>query len=139
MRFPLRSKTLIQKVLPGALVVVLALPPSVFSQAAEQNHIVSPQALQQRLETASAARQQQIDTLTGFFSSPAAERAMRDGHINPAQVRTAIPTLSDAELASLSKRAAEAQQKFSAGSMSNDELLIVILIVAIVVIVVALH
>jgi hypothetical protein len=139
MRLSLLAKTLIQGVLSGALVVVLAFPPQLFSQAAEQDHIVSSQALQQRLETSSVAREREVNTLTGLLSSPAAERAMRDAHINPVQVRTAIPTLSDQELANLSTRAAEAQQKFSAGSMNNDELLIVILIIAIVIIVVALH
>ena len=139
MRLSLLSKTLIRGVLPGALVVALAFPPDIFSQAAGQDHVVSSQALQQRLETSSAARQHEINMLTGFLSSPSAERAMRDARINSAQVRTAIPTLSDQELANLATRAASAQQKFSARSLSNDELLIIILIIAIVIIVVALH
>lgn len=139
MRRSLISKTLIQGVLPGALVVALAFPAEIFSQAAQPDHIVSSQALQQRLQSSSAARQQQIGTLTGFLSSPAADRAMRDAHINPEQVRTAIPTLSDEELASLAARATDAQQKFSAGMMNNDMLLIVILLVAIIIIVAVVH
>lgn len=137
MRTPSLSRLLIQGVLPGALVLALAFPPDIFSQAAEQDHIVSPQALQQQLEASSAARQRDISTVNNLLSSPAAERAMQDAHINPVQVRTAIPTLSDQELASLARRAADAQQKFSAGSFSNDQLLIVILIVALVIVVVA--
>lgn len=139
MRLSLLSKALIQGVLPGALVVALAFPPDIFAQAAEQDHIVSPQALQQRLETSSATRQQQVETLTGFLSSPAAERAMQNAHINPVQVKTAIPTLSDQELASLATRASDAQQKFSAGLMSNDMLLIFILLIAIIIIVAVVH
>jgi hypothetical protein len=139
MRLSFLSKALIQGVLPGALITVLAFPPDIFSQAAEQDHIVSSQNLQQRLESSSAERQQEINTLTGFISTPVAARALRDAKIDPAQVRTAIPTLSDQELATLAARAANAQQRFSAGSLSNDELLIVILIIAIVIIVVALH
>ncbi|MGC1462485.1 MAG: hypothetical protein WA802_09810 [Terracidiphilus sp.] len=139
MKPSLLSKALIQGVLPSALMVVLAFPTEIFAQAIEQDHIVSPQEMQQRLDSSYAARQREIGTLTALVSSPAAERAIKAAHINPEQVRTAIPTLSDEELANLSTRAADAQQKFSAGSMTNDELLIVILIVAIVVIVVALH
>jgi hypothetical protein len=130
---------LIQGVLPGALVVALAFPPDIFAQTAEPDHIVSSQAMQQRLEASSAARQREITTLTGFLSTPAAERAMRDAHISPVQVRTAIPTLSDEELANLATRAADVQQKFAAGSFSNDQLLIVILIIALVIVVVAVH
>jgi hypothetical protein len=139
MRLQLLSRMLIQGALPGALMVVLAVPPDIVAQAAVDDHIVSSQALQQRLEASSATRQQQIKTLTGFLTTPAAERAMKDAHVNPEQVRTAIPTLSDQELSNLASRAADAQQKFAAGSMTNDELLIIILIIAIVIIVVALH
>jgi hypothetical protein len=139
MRMSLLSRVLIQRVLPGALVLALAIPAGIFAQAAKQDHIVSSQALQQRLEASSAARQKDITTLNGFLSSPAAERAMQDAHINPVQVRTAIPTLSNQELANLATRAADAQQKFSAGSFSNDQLLIIILIIALVIVVVAVH
>ncbi len=139
MRLSQFSKPLIQGVLPAALMVVLAFPAEIFSEAAEPDHVVSSQALQQQLETSSAVRQQQIKTVTGFLSLPGAERAMKDAHIDPVRVKTAVPTLTDQELASLATRATDAQQKFAAGGLTTDELLIVILIVAIVVIVVALR
>jgi len=139
MKMSLLSKRLIQGALPGALVAVLAFPPDILAQAAEPDHLVSPGALQQRLETTSATRQQEIKTVTELLSSPTAERAMKDAHINPEQVLSAIPTLSDQELANLSTRAAEAQQKFAAGALSNNELIIIILIAALVIVVVAVH
>jgi hypothetical protein len=95
--------------------------------------------MQQQLATSATNRQQQIKTLTRFLSTPDAERAMRDAHIDPVQVQTAIPTLSDQELANLATRAADAQQKFSAGSLNNEMLLIVILVIAIVIIVAVLR
>jgi len=64
---------------------------------------------------------------------------MRDAHLNPDQVRTAIPTLSDQELASLSARAADAQQKFSAGMIGANMLVLIIVIVAVIIIVAAIH
>ena len=139
MRLSLLSKRLIQGALPGVLVAALAFPPDIFAQTAQTEHLVSPGALQQQLEANSAVRQQRISTVTALLAAPGADRAMRDAHINPDQVRNAIPTLSDEELASLSARAADAQQKFAAGSMTNEGLLIVILIVAIVIIVIALR
>jgi hypothetical protein len=133
------SRTLIQGVLPGALVVALAFPPDIFAQAAEQDHIVSSQALQKHLETSSAARQRNITTVAGFLSSPMADRAMRDAHVSPVQVQTAIPTLSDEELANLASRAADAQQKFAAGAMSNEMLLLIILVAVVLIIVAVKH
>lgn len=133
------SRFLIQGALPGVLAVVLAVPSDLLAQAAiqDQEHLVSPQAMQQQLQASSATRQHQIESLTGFLSTPAAEHAMKDAKINPEQVRTAIPTLSDQELANLASRAADAQQKFAAGSFSNDQLLIIILIIALVIVVIA--
>ena len=140
MRLHAFSRMLIRGALPGARAFVLAVPPDLVAQTAVDDHIVPPQALQQRLESSAAARQREINTLTGFLSTPAAERAMKDARINPEQVRTAIPTLSDQELANLASRAADAQQKFAAGSFSNDQILILVLIIALVVVViVAVH
>ncbi|MFY9853323.1 MAG: hypothetical protein WAK26_05545 [Terracidiphilus sp.] len=122
-------------VVPVTLFLLLTSPTNLFSQSATEDHIVSPRAMQQQVESSSAKRQKDIATVTGFLASPQAERAMRDAHIDPAQVRTAIPTLSDQELASLSARATDAQQKFAAGALTNDMLLLVILIVAVIIIV----
>lgn len=128
---------LTQSALPGILVCALAFPADIFAQAVQPDHIVSSQAMQQQLEATAAARQRDINTLNNFLTSPTAERAMQNAHINPTQVKTAIPTLSNEELASLATRAADAQMQFAAGSFSNDQLLIVILIIALVIVVVA--
>ncbi len=139
MKLSLLSKRLIQGVLPGVLVAALAFPADIFAQAAEPDHLVSPGALQQKLEANSATRQQEINTVTGFLTSPMAERALKDAHINPEQVRTAIPTLSDEELASVSARAADTQQKFSAGILGTNTLLLIIVILAVIIIVAIVH
>lgn len=128
---------LTQGALPGVLVCALAFPADIFAQAVQYDHLVSPQAMQQQLEATAVARQRDIDTLNNFLSSPTAERAMQNAHINPTQVKSAIPTLSNEELANLATRAADTQMKFAAGSFSNDQLLIIILIIALVIVVVA--
>jgi hypothetical protein len=129
----------LRAVVPAALTLALACPAHLFSQATAENHIVSSQALQQQMVTSSATRQQNIDTVTSFLASPTAERAMRNAIIDPVQVRTAIPTLSDQELASLSARAADTQQKFAAGLLGTTTLLLIIVIVAVIIIVAAIH
>jgi hypothetical protein len=116
----------------AALIALLATS----AHAQQPNrHLVSPDQLQQQVQSASATRQANVDSLTRFLSTPTAEKAMRDARINPVQVRTAIPTLSDQELASLSQRATSAQQAFAAGTLSNNDLLIIILILVVVILV----
>jgi hypothetical protein len=127
-------------VLPGVLVCALAFPQDIFSQAMQQDHVVSSQAMQQKLEDSAAARQRNIETLNSFLSSPTAQRAMQETHITPTQVKTAIPTLSDEELASLASRAADAQMKFAAGSFTDHDLLIIVIVVLIIIVVIlAVH
>jgi len=123
-----------------AILALLAFTPALRAQQTDQSdHLVSPNQLQQQVQSASAARQQNIDTLTQFLSSPTAVKAMKANHIDPAQVKNAIPALSDSELASLSARAAEAQQQFAAGSMSNQTLLIIILVLVAVILIAVIH
>jgi hypothetical protein len=119
--------------------VVLAYPSGILAQSGSEEHIVSSQSLQQKLESSSAARQQQIATLTEFMSTPTANKAMRDAHIDPVQVQKAIPTLSDRDLASLSARASDTQQKFSAGALGIGLLTLIIVIIAVIIIVAIIH
>lgn len=128
---------LTQGALPGVLVCALAFPADIFAKAAQQDHIVSSQAMQQQLEATAAARQRNIETLNNLLSSPTAQRAMQETHITPSQVKTAIPTLSDEELANLATRAADAQMKFAAGNFSDHDLLIIIVVVLIVIVIIA--
>ncbi|HZZ40040.1 MAG TPA: hypothetical protein VFE06_12975 [Acidobacteriaceae bacterium] len=126
--------------MPRAFAAVVLLSfiatPALWAQQTSQGaHLVSPDQLQQQVQDATATRQADIDNLTRFLSTPTAEKGMRDAKIDPVQVRTAIPTLSDQELANLSQRATSAQQAFTAGTLSNNDLLIIILILVVVILV----
>ena len=132
------SKLLVQAAVPAVLIVLMSYPAGVLAQTPDE-HIVSPQTLQKHLETSSATRQSDVETLTNFMSTPAAEKAMRDAKIDPVQVQKAIPTLSDHELANLSSRVADAQQKFSAGALSNNMLTLIIVLIAVIIIVAIVH
>jgi hypothetical protein len=131
------SILLLRGFIPAALVFLLAFPPSSFAQAAPQDHLVSPEQMQQQVATASQSRQQNIQTITNLLNTPTAERAMRNAHFDPVQVRTAVPTLSDQELANLAARSADVQQKIAAGGLGIG-LTTLIVIVAIIIIVVAI-
>jgi hypothetical protein len=125
-------------VVAAALMSLFSIASSLRAQQSD-THLVSPDQLQQQVQSASAERQKNINTLTQFLSSPLAVGKMKSEHIDPVQVRKAIPSLSDAELADLSARAAHAQQQFAAGTMSNNDLLIIILILVVVILIAVIH
>lgn len=139
MKHPRISTLVLHAVIPAVLVAWMSYPADLMAQSASQDHIVSSQILQQQLQNSSTARQKNMDTLTKFMSSPTAEKAMRDAKIDPVQVQKAIPTLSDQELAKLSLRAADAQQKFAAGALTNDMLVLIIVLIAVIIIVAIVH
>ena len=121
-----------------ALVTIFAIPQSLVAQSSE--HLVSPTELQKAVVDASQKRQQNLDTLTQFFSSEKAQRALDSAHQNPEQVKNAIASLSDDELAQLASRANKAQTDFAAGKMDDhDWLIVLVCIAALVLIIVAVH
>ena len=139
MKLPRLSTLALHAVVPAVLVVLMSYPSDLVAQTAAEEHIVSSQNLQQQLQTSSATRQKNIETLTNFMGTPQAQKAMRDAKIDPVQVQKAIPTLSDHELANLSSRATDAQQKFAAGVLGTSTLTLIIVLIAIIVIVAIIH
>jgi hypothetical protein len=115
---------------------VLAIPQTVLAQ----NHVVTPSDLQKDVSAASATRQKNLQQVEGFLSSTEAEQAMKSAHINPQQVKNAVPQLNDDELAQLSARSEKAQKDFAGGKISDHDLLIILLgIAALVLIIVAVR
>lgn len=122
-----------------AAITLLTLTVSSPARAESSSHIVSNQALQQQLQSQATTRQNNIETVTKFFSTPLAHRAMKMEHVDPAQVKNAIPTLSNSELANLSSRASQANQQFAAGALTTSQMLLLIIVLLVVVILVAVH
>jgi hypothetical protein len=118
------------------LVAVFAVPSNLLAQS----HVVSLAELQQQAQAASQARQNHVETLQRFLSSPTAQHALRSAHLDAAKVQAAVSSLSDQELAQLSSRASKAQADFAAGTMSDrDLLLILVAIAALILIIVAVR
>ena len=95
--------------------------------------------MQKRMADTAAVRQKNIETITNFFSTPVAERAISDAHYNPEQVKKAIPTLSDGELADLAARSTQAQQEFAAGTLTKPELALIVVALVVLVVVIIVH
>jgi hypothetical protein len=131
------------KIRPFGPVAVLLVLTMLFQGSAPlpaQTHIVSPADLQKETVTASQARQHNLDTVRQFLSTPTAEKALKSAKIDPNQVKSAVTTLDDQELARIAARADKAQSDFSAGALGErDLLLIIIAIAALILIIVAVR
>lgn len=122
----------------AVLAVIIGFTQTAKAQTA--NHVVSPQQLNKATQEASQARQQNIEALRGAFSSEKAQKALEAAHMNPQQVQNAVAGLSDEELAQLAQRAHNAQNDFSAGNLTDHDLLLILVIVAaVILIIVAVH
>ena len=110
------------------LVTIFTIPQNLFAQATE--HVVSSFEPQKAALDASRVRQQNLDTLKEFFSSERAQRALKAAHTDPEQVKKAVASLSDAELAQLASRAQKAQADFAAGHLSDRDLIIILVVIA---------
>lgn len=126
----------VRTLMAGLLALFFAFP----SNLAAQAHVVSPADLQKETMAASQVRQRNLQTVTQFLSSPRAQKALRSAHMDPTQVKTAVSTLSDQELAQLASRSANAQADFAAGRIDDRDLLIILVaIAALILIIVAVR
>ncbi len=120
----------------STLAVVFMIP----QDSIAQTHVVSPAELQSALTASNQARQQNIETIRQFVSSPAAEKALKSAHMDGTQVKTAVSRLSDSELSQLASRASKTQADFAAGRISDRDLIIILVaIAALILIIVAVR
>jgi len=136
MHFDLRQSSRVAVAL--VLSAMFCLPQSWAAEAA--THVVSPSELQQAAVRASTARQQNRDQVQQFFSSEKAQNALKSARMNPEQVKNAVSTLDDAELAQLASQAQKTQADFAAGTLSDRDLIIILVaIAALILIIVAVR
>ena len=130
MQFDLRQS--LRMAVATVLVAFFIVP----TDALAQSHVVSPADLQKQAVAASQVRQHNQETVQHLLSMPAAEKAMRSAKMDPQQVKTAVSTLSDQELAQLAARADKAQAEFAAGNLSERDLILIILGVAVLILII---
>lgn len=118
------------------LISLFAVPSNLLAQV----HVVNPADLQQKLVAANQVRRANLETVQQFLSSDQAQRAMQAAHFDAARVKTAVSSLSDAELAQLAARANKAQAQFAAGNLTDRDLIIILVaIAALILIIVAVR
>lgn len=130
MQFDLRQSL---RMAVATLLVALFIVPT---DALAQSHVVSPADLQKEAVAASQVRQHNLDSIQHLLATPAAEKALKSAKMDPQQVKTAVSTLNDQELAQLASRADKAQADFYAGTLSERDLILIILGIAVLVLII---
>jgi hypothetical protein len=116
------------------LAAVFAVPQNLLAEGTA--HVVSPSDLQQAAVQASTVRRQNVEKIREFLSSEKADKALRSAHMNPEQVKNAVATLDDAELAQLASRVNKARADFAAGSLSDRDLIVILVCVAVLILII---
>src|SRR5688572_19794317 len=109
MRFNLRDSMGVM--VSGILITVFAFPTSLRAQ----QHVARPTDIHKELVNATQTRRQNRDKVWELFSSKKAQSALKNAGIDPGQVKAAIATLNDAELARLAARSDRVREDFAAG------------------------
>lgn len=122
-----------RKTLTVLSMTIIAL---VAGQAVAEDHLVSREAARERVLDAATQRARSLATIDAVLATPAAAQAATGVGADSNQLRAALPTLSDAEIADLAARA-DALQSDPVAGLDDDikTLLIIFLVVAIVILV----
>jgi len=115
----------------GALIAFL-IPQAV----AAESHVVNPTDLQKEMIAAAQSRQIRIQQVTQFLSTEQANKALKSAGMDPQQVKTAVATLNEDELAQLATRVNKAQADFAAGNLTDRDLILIILGIAVLVLII---
>jgi hypothetical protein len=128
MSFKLRDGLLVC----GLLVTSFVVPPSLRAQ----EHVVRPTDIHKELVNATERRNQNREKVSELFSSKAAEKALKGAGMDPGQVKAAVATLNDAELAQLAARSDKLREDFAAGRISDRDLLIILVVIGVIILVI---
>lgn len=102
--------------------------------AVADDHVVSIQELQQRLQKTAEQRVRNVADIERVLAYPAATAELAKYNINGRQVHEAVATLNDAELARLADRARAAEKDVEGGLIFGLLALIGLIVVILVVI-----
>jgi hypothetical protein len=104
------------------------------ASAMGSEHLVPLRELHNRLQSAAEARGRNIADIERVLSYPAAAEALKKSNVSADQVRTAVATLSDAELARFADRARASEKDVQGGLIVGILALIGLIVVIIIVV-----
>jgi hypothetical protein len=102
------------------------MPPSVIAA----DHVVSTSDLQQEILKVSESRQTNLAKVQEFFSSSSTQKALRNSKIDIGKIKSAIPLLTDDELARLAAQTDKIQKDVAGGSLTNQQITYIIIALA---------
>jgi pyruvate/2-oxoglutarate dehydrogenase complex dihydrolipoamide acyltransferase (E2) component len=107
--------------------------------ARADDHLVSREAVNQRLADAASDRARNLARVDAVLASPRASKAAARAGVDLDRVRTSLPRLSDADLRDLSQRAAALKSDPVAGHYgeAEDALVFVIVLAAAALLIIA--
>ena len=123
----------VQRISACILAAVVVFPVSLFAETA---HVVSPSDFTQQAVAASQVRQHNIATVRKFISNPVAAQTLQKAHVDVEEVKSAVATLNNQELAELAARADKAQHDFAAGYLSTRDIALIILGVVLIIVII---
>ena len=125
-------KCTLRRVLSATMAFVVF---TVFSvpQAAAHQHIVPLAELQGQVRSAANDRAKNLADIQRVLSYPAAAAALKKSNVSPEQMRSAVSTLNDQELARLADRARASEKDVEGGLIVGILALIGLVVVIIIV------
>ena len=122
---------------PSAIFFHLTLALLSAAPLAAQQHLVSPDELQEHIRIASDARQSDLRDVREFFSSEAVSERL-PAAIGAARIEEILPFLDEAELARLAETTRAAERDLKAGALTNQQLTYIVIALATAVVVILL-
>ena len=110
-----------------AIAIAIAVLAPAASGLAQDTHVVTLAEVHAAAVAAGQQRQENISRIERFFSGEPAEKALQTVHLSGSQIRTAIASLDNEELARLAARAEKANSDFAAGALTNQELTYIVI------------
>lgn len=121
-----------------ALALLLVMLAPFMGAFAADSHLVPLSELHHDAAQVTQTRQANLVKAEQFFKSEPVQKALHAAKLDGNQVLTAVPMLSDDELAQLASRADAAQTDFAAGALDNEHLTYVVIALAAAVLVIVL-
>jgi len=124
----------------AAVAILAAVPVGAEERmATPENHLVTSDLAQARLQEASADRERNLATVESLLASPQGSAGMKMAGVSEARVRAVLPTLSNAELQDVAARAAALQaDPVAAGLTKTQWIWVIVGVAALTILIIAL-
>ena len=95
-----------------------------------EDHVVKTSDLHQEILKASESRQSNLAKIQGFFSSESTQKALKNSKLDISKIKSALPLLSDEELARLAAQTDKIQKDVAGGALTNQQITYIIIALA---------